>query len=124
MPRRVPIVLLFLFLIFFFSRSIAGWVIEYHWWKEIGQLETWLRLWTYDPLPYVIAAIVAFLVLFTVHARALKSVKTGLGQHQEYAQFTTLLLLAVSGFIARATIQPKIVQMFAAGAGCLAGQMA
>ena len=122
MPRRVPIVLLFLFLIFFFSRSIAGWVIEYHWWKEIGQLETWLRLWTYDPLPYVIAAIVAFLVLFTVHARALKSVKTGLGQHQEYAQFTTLLLLAVSGFIARATIQPKIVQMFAAGQGALPGK--
>ncbi len=117
MPRRGPIVLLFLFLLFFFSRTIAGWIIEYHWWGEIGQLDTWFRMWYYDPLPYLIAALITFLVLFTVHARALKSVNTGLGQHKEYAQFTTLLLLAISGFIARATIQPKLVQLFVAGQG-------
>ena len=120
MSRRVAPFFLLVFLLFFFSRTIAGWVIDYQWWQEIGQLNTWLRFWLYDPLPYVLAAILVFLVLFTVHARALKSVNTGLGKHREYAQISTIVLLVVSFLIAKATIQPRTVQLFLAGQGMAA----
>ena len=79
MPRRGPLVVIFLFIVLFFSRTIAQWVIDYHWWNEMGQLETWWLMWMYDPLPSIVAALIAFAILFTVHARAMKAARTGLG---------------------------------------------
>ena len=117
MPRRGPLVVIFLFIVLFFSRTIAQWVIDYHWWTEMGQLETWWLMWMYDPLPSIVAALIAFLILFTVHARAMKAAHTGLGQHPEYFHISNLVLLVISWFAAKICFSSKTVQMFAAATG-------
>ena len=54
------------------ARTIASYAIEVAWWKELGQFRTWLSMLTYSVAPVAAATLVAFLVLWITHARALK----------------------------------------------------
>ncbi|MDQ6699423.1 MAG: UPF0182 family protein [Acidobacteriota bacterium] len=78
------------------GRWLASAVIDYQWWKEIGQVQTWLNLYLYAAAPIAAATLIAFVVLWIAHARALKLAETGLGEHPTYARIATLgaLLLA------------------------------
>ena len=62
-----------LLLALFGARTVATTVIDYQWWKELGQLETWwTQLYVHTaPLFYVTAF--GYLVLWMVHARAVKA---------------------------------------------------
>src|SRR5437879_5226486 len=82
------------------ARWIAGYVIEIEWWKEMGQLRTWLSMLYYSIAPVAAATLVAFAVLWVSHARALKFAGTGLGEHKVYMRISTLFLLALAWFIA------------------------
>jgi uncharacterized protein len=86
------------------SRSIAQLIIEYEWWKELGQVQTWQNIILYSFAPVVIAAVLAFAVLWLVHARALKFAGTGLSEHRGYARLSSLVLLLLSLLIARASL--------------------
>ena len=74
-PRRFSLgaVLIGLFVLLFFARSIAGLIIEYAWWNEVGQVELWYDTWFYAAAPIAAAAILLFLFFFLVHARGLKT---------------------------------------------------
>src|SRR5687767_10086336 len=91
-PPRMLFVLVGLFTLLFFARSIAQLVIEYEWWREMGQVETWQSIILYSFAPVALATLLAFIVLWTVHARALKFARTGLGEHRIYARISTLVL--------------------------------
>ena len=117
MSRRGPFFIIFILVVLFFSRTIAKWVIDYHWWNEMGQLETWWLMWMYDPLPSFVAALIAFIVLFTVHARAMKAARTGLGQHPAYFHLSNVALLFISWVAAKFCFSAKTIQMFAASSG-------
>src|SRR5215472_11729221 len=54
------------------ARSIASYVIDVEWWKELGQLDTWLSMLTYSVAPVIGAMLIAFAILWVTHARALK----------------------------------------------------
>src|SRR4051794_5215593 len=71
------------------ARSVAELVIEYEWWKELGQLQTWENIILYSVAPVAAATLLAFAVLWIVHARALKFASTGLGEHSLYAKIST-----------------------------------
>ena len=77
---RITIVALLL-LALFGARSISSYIIEVEWWKELGQLNTWLSMLTYSIMPLAGATALAFAVLWVAHARALKFAGTGLGDH-------------------------------------------
>ncbi len=94
------------------ARTIASYVIEYEWWKEIGQVPTWFDLLLYSLVPRIAAALLAFAVLFAAHARALKFGGTRLGRVPLYARLSTLALLLLSILIAVATIEPWTVTRF------------
>ena len=65
----------------FLIRFFASLVIDYEWWKEMGQVSTWIATWTYTYAPTVAATLIVFLVLWISHARALKHAHTGLSEH-------------------------------------------
>ena len=88
------------------GRTIASLIIEFQWWKEMGQLETWENIILYSFAPQVVAALLAFVVLWIVHARGLKLAGSGLREHPLYMRVSTLALLILSLLIARATIDP------------------
>ena len=68
-PARKVTLLIVLVVLLFGAGSIAGYVIEYQWWKEMGQTETWLDMLWYGLAPVVAATVLAFVALFMAHAR-------------------------------------------------------
>ncbi|MBY0508310.1 MAG: UPF0182 family protein [Bryobacteraceae bacterium] len=105
-PRRISLgaVVIALFFLLFFARNIAGLIIDYAWWQEIGQLELWYDTWFYASAPIVAGAVLLFAFLFAVHARGLKSGGGGLGRYPQYARLSTLGLLVLSVILAFALI--------------------
>ena len=71
-------------LLLFCARSIAYYIIEYQWWKELGQVSTWLNMMLYSWVPTAIATLLAFAALWMTHARALKFAGASLSEHSWY----------------------------------------
>src|SRR4051812_35165327 len=59
-----------------FLLATAGWLasrlIEYSWWKEMGQVDTWLDLYAWSTMPVTVATILAWFVLIIAHSRAVR----------------------------------------------------
>jgi len=86
-PRALRITLLVVIVLAFISaRTIASVIIDYQWWKELGQVETWLSMYLYSVGPLAVATLVAFASLWLAHARALKFAGTALGEHGTYSK--------------------------------------
>ncbi len=96
--------LIILFLLLLGARSISSYVIEYEWWKELGQTPTWFSMLSYSLAPLAAATLVAFAALWVTHARALKFAHTGLGEHPLYARISALALLFVGWLVAAGSI--------------------
>ena len=107
-PRRTRIGWISLAVAFFALLSAGRWlasaVIDYQWWKEIGQVRTWLNLYLYAAAPIAAATLIAFVVLWIAHARALKLAETGLGEHPIYARIATLGALILAFLTASSAI--------------------
>ena len=99
------------------ARSLASYVIEIQWWKELGQFNTWLSLLSYSVYPLAAATLLAFAVLWITHARALKFAGTGLGEHPWYARISALALLFLGYLIAAASVDTWTVVRFAGSRG-------
>src|SRR5260370_4829381 len=96
---KVMLAILALVLLFGAS-SIAGYVIEYQWWKEMGQTETWFDLLGYSLAPVAAATLLAFIALSTAHARGMRFAFASLRENRTYARIATLALLALSYLVA------------------------
>src|SRR5690349_4262577 len=99
------------------ARTIASYVIEYAWWKELGQISTWLSMLTYSIAPLVLATILAFAILWITHARALKFAGTGLREHPLYAKISTLALLFLGYLVSAGSIDTWTVVRWAGSSG-------
>lgn len=116
-PRRGLWAILIAFLIVLFSaRSIANYVIDYHWWREMGQVDTWLSLLAYQLAPFLAAALVIFLVLFTAHFRGVRYSGARLGRYRWYARITTVALFVLALILAASVIDTWTVVRFFGGA--------
>lgn len=107
LQRRIPwgpVLLVGLIVLFTSARGIASFAIEWAWWKELGQIDTFLSMLSYGVFPVIAAAVLAFVVLWTVHARSLKYAGTGLRQHRVYGATATLVLAVIAILLAAATV--------------------
>jgi uncharacterized membrane protein (UPF0182 family) len=93
-------ILIILVALLFGAGTIAGYVIEYQWWKEMGQIETWFDMLWYGLAPVAAATVLAFLVLFLAHSRGMKFAYASLKENRTYAKLSTLALLVVSYLVA------------------------
>ena len=100
-------------LIFLGARTIAGTVVDYEWWKELGQVDTWLSMYLYGVGPLAVATVLAFLTLWIAHARALKFAGTGMSEHRTYARLSTLALLVIAFFVSAAALDTWTVVRYA-----------
>jgi uncharacterized protein len=99
------------------ARSIASYIIEVEWWKELGQLNTWLSMLSYSLAPLAGATLLAFAVLWLSHARALKFAGTGLHEHPLYARISALALLVLGYLISASSVDTWTVVRFAGSRG-------
>ena len=109
---RITVVVVILLLLIG-ARTIASVLIDYKWWKELDQVETWLSMYLYSVGPLAAATVIAFVVLWWTHARALKFAGTGLGEHAIYARLSTLVLLLVAFLVSSASIDTWTVVRYA-----------
>lgn len=105
------------------ARAGASYLIEYQWWKEMDQVETWVSQLLYAVLPTVAVGLLAFVVFWIAHARGLKSGGTGLGQYPTYAKLSTAGLLLLGFLVALMTVDTwGVVRYF--GSASAAGDSA
>lgn len=119
-PRRrfgLGFILIVLLLLLMASRAIARFIVEYEWWKEMGQVDTWLRMLNYGYLPVLISALLVFAILWVAHARAMKSAGTGLSEYPRYARLATAGLFVLSVLLASAAVDGWDVVRFVGGLG-------
>src|SRR5260370_20276769 len=119
--RKRPLGRIFIFLailvILIGARSFASYVIEYEWWKEMGQTATWFAMLTYQLAPLAAATLIAFAALWIAHARALKFAGTALSEHRIYNKISTLALLLIGFLVASASIDTWTVVRYLGSTG-------
>jgi uncharacterized membrane protein (UPF0182 family) len=99
------------------ARSLASFSIEYQWWKELGQLDTWFAMLAYGFAPLLAATLIAFGILWIAHARALKFAGTGLSGHPFYSWISSAALLFFGYLIAAGSIETWTVVRYLGARG-------
>ena len=99
------------------ARSLASFSIEYQWWKELGQLDTWLAMLAYGFVPMLAATLIAFGILWVAHARALKFAGSGISGHPIYAWISSAALLFFGYLIAAGSIDTWTVVRYLGARG-------
>jgi uncharacterized membrane protein (UPF0182 family) len=113
---RITIIVLLVVLLFG-ARSMASYVIDFAWWKELGQLDTWLSMLTYSIAPVLAATLVAFAALWLAHVRALKFAGVLLRDNRLYARLSALVLFIIAYMVAASSIDTWPVVRFAGSRG-------
>ena len=70
-------------------RWLCTYTIDYQWWKEMGQLETWLAMLAYEVIPVAAVTLIAFVVFWIAHARGMMHGGTRMREHPIYAKLAT-----------------------------------
>jgi uncharacterized membrane protein (UPF0182 family) len=97
------------------ARFLTGFAIDYQWWKEMGQIDTWLKLLLYQTVPVTAATLLAFLLFWVAHARGMKHAGARLRDYPHYAAIATIAILGVSVIVALATVDSGAVVRYFGG---------
>ena len=76
--------------------TAADFIIEYNWWKEIGQASTWISMLWYSIAPAAAGALVAFIALWVAHARGLHFAGSRPRNFRLYSRLVTVVLAIVA----------------------------
>jgi uncharacterized membrane protein (UPF0182 family) len=98
-------------------RTAASLLIEYQWWKEVDQVQTWFNLYLYSFAPIAVATIIAFGVFWTAHSLGLRFAGTRLREHRIYAMISAVFLLFVAFVASPATLDNWTVVRYAGSRG-------
>jgi uncharacterized membrane protein (UPF0182 family) len=103
-----------------FGRTICSYVIDYFWWREMGQVPTWIRMTAYRYVPGLAAWVIVFAVLWVAHARGMKHAGERLGSWPLYAKLSTLALAFVAMILTLSTVEGWTVARYVGGKGATA----
>jgi len=102
------------------SSTAADFVIEYNWWKEIGQVNTWAGMLWYSIAPAAAGAVVAFVALWVAHARGLHFAGIFSRDHKIYSRLVPVGLAVVAIIFASSSIDYWTVMRFVGSRGLAA----
>ncbi|MGD0965660.1 MAG: UPF0182 family protein [Candidatus Acidiferrales bacterium] len=101
--------------------TAADFIIEYKWWKEIGQASTWISMLWYSIAPVAAGALVAFIALWVAHARGLRFAGSRPRDSRIYSPLVTVGLAIVAIVFASASIDYWTVMGFFGSRGIALG---
>ena len=114
-PSHIRIIILafasFVFLFWAIPTS-ANFIIEYNWWKEVAQVNTWVSMLWYSIAPVAVGAVVAFLALYIAHARGLHFASIHRRDFPVYSRLVPIGLGLVALLFASAAIDFWTVMRF------------
>ena len=99
------------------SRTIANFIIEYHWWKEVEQIDTWVSILLYRIGPGAAGALVAFVVLWVAHARGLRFAGVRARDNRLYSRLAPLALAVLALFVAWTSLESWTVMGYVGSRG-------
>jgi uncharacterized protein len=102
------------------SSTAADFVIQYNWWKEIGQVNTWFGMLWYSIAPAAAGSLVAFFALWVAHARGLHFAGILPRDHRLYSRLLPLGLAVVAIVFASSSIDYWTVMRFFGSRGLTA----
>jgi len=102
-------------LVLAFGRTICSYIIDYFWWREMGQVPTWIRMTAYRYVPGLAAWVILFAVLWVAHARGMKHAGERLGAWPLYAKLSTLALAFVAMILTLSTVEGWTVARYVGG---------
>jgi hypothetical protein len=100
--------------------AAAGYVIEYNWWKEVGQVDTWVGMLWYSIAPVAVGVVAAFLSLWLANARGLHFADIQGRDHRVYSWLVAAALALVAMVFATNSIDYWTVMRFFGGRGLAA----
>ena len=106
-----------LVLAFILARISCSYVIEYAWWQEMGQVTTWLSMLAYGTVPTLAAIVIAFLVFWITHARAIRSAGASLRDYRVYALIAAAVILVLSLIVGSGTMDAWTTVRYFGGRG-------
>ena len=71
-PKHIRVFILVLVALAFLGWAIptaANFIIEYNWWKEVAQVNTWVSMLWYSIAPAAVGAVVAFIAFYVAQDR-------------------------------------------------------
>ncbi len=103
------------------ARAIAGYIIDFEWWREMGQLSTWVNSLIYGTAPIVLATVIAFAAYWAAHLAGLRAAGEHLGRHPLYAKIMALALLILAAITALAAMDAWTAVRYFGGRGLAGG---
>jgi uncharacterized protein len=95
------------------TRWAASILIDYSWWKELGQVKTWIDLYAYSTLPIAGATFITWIILLIAHSRGVHFAGGQVGDYPIYSRISSVALLALAFFVSDASIDNWTVLRFA-----------
>jgi len=108
----IGLVILF-FIVLIGAKWAASLLMEYSWWKEIGQVNTWIDLYAYSTLPVAVCTMLAWFVLLIAHSRGVKFAGGTVSDYPVYSRLSSVVLLIFAFFVSSATVDNWTVLRFA-----------
>ncbi len=102
------------------SSTAADFIIEYNWWKEIGQVSTWVGMLWYSIAPAAAGSLVAFIALWVAHARGLHFSGILKRDHPIYSRLVPVGLAIVAILFSSSSIDYWTVMRFFGSRGLTA----
>jgi uncharacterized membrane protein (UPF0182 family) len=106
-------IVILLFVLLIGARWAASIMIDYSWWKELGQVNTWIDLYAFSTLPVAGATLITWIVLLVAHARGVKFAGGRVSDYPIYSRVSSVVLLALAFFVSDASIDNWTVLRFA-----------
>src|ERR1700688_2853797 len=122
--RNLVVLAVFVILILWASSTAADFVIEYNWWKEIAQVNTWVGMLWYSIAPAAAGSLAAFLALWVAHARGLHFAGILPRDHRLYSRLLPLGLAVVAIVFASSSIDYWTIMRFFGSRGLTAAAAA
>lgn len=101
--------------LFIFAKWTASYLIDLEWWREIGQVSTFLDMLAYTFVPGKIAILVAFLVLWFSHRHGARKAGHRLDESEWYLRFTVLATLILAIMVSVSTVDTWAVVRYFGG---------
>lgn len=97
-------VLIALVVVLFAAASAASYVIEYAWWHEMGQVDTWLSRWIYSAVPLAAATLVAAVIFWMAIGRGLIAAGTRYRENRVFARLATAAAVILAWLASSSTL--------------------
>jgi uncharacterized protein len=92
--------------------TAASFAIDYNWWREIGQVDTWISMLWYSIAPAGMGAIVAFIALWVAHSRGLDFAGIRQQDFRLYSRLVPVALAVTALLFASASVDYWTIMRF------------